>query len=302
MALPPNHPKNQHYVPQSLLRNFADNDGQLYVFDKAGDRRFKTQPRNIAAEAWFYDFTDAKGKSGTVENVLGILEGTVSTIIGGILERRSIGHLTKVDRKNLAQFVAVQHLRVKAFRQRMKSLNEGILKSLAQRGIDPGNVVPRLSDDDIQLEAIAQIGDAIPNANILMEKAWILHQAPDNAPFWISDNPVVPFNMLNPRHLTLESVGISVYLPLSPKFSLCFLCPSWFGPGMVVTADEKQRAEAVRAGTPDLLLPENVTHQNSLQVQYASNYIISSVDDFSRARLMIQKNPRLKEPPGFTVG
>jgi len=302
MALQPNHPKNQHYVPQFLLRNFTGKDGQLYVFNKTEDRSFKTLPRGIAAEAWFNDFTDAKGKPNTVEYVLGVLEDTVSVIIGGILERGSIGHLTTMDRKNLAQFAAVQQLRVKAVRQRMKSLNEGILRILDDRGIEPGEVVPRLSDDDVQHAAIAQIGQAIPNAKILMGKAWILQQAPDAVPFWISDNPVVLFNIVNERLLTLESPGISIYIPLSSKFSLCFLCPSWFGSGMVNTDDEKMLSKAVRTGSPDLLLPENVKHQNSLQVKYSSTFVISSVSDFSLARLMIEKNPQLKESPGYKVG
>jgi hypothetical protein len=301
MALRPNHPKNQHYVPQFLLRNFADEDGQLHVFNKAEDRPFKTLPRGIAAEAWFYDFTDITGKPNTAEYVLGILEGTVSHILGGILERGSIGHLSATDRKNLAQFAAVQQLRVKAERQRIKSLNEGILRVLDERGIDPGDVVPRLNDGDVQHGAIAQIRQAIPNAKILMGKAWILQQSPENAPFWISDNPVVLFNRLNQRHLTLESPGISIYLPVSSKFSLCFLCPSWIAPGRVITDDEKRLANAARTGSPYMLLPENVKDQNSLQVQCSSTFVISSVDDFSLARQMIEKNPGLKEPPGFTV-
>ncbi len=71
---------------------------------------------------------------------------------------------------------------------------------------------------------------------------------------------------------------------------------------MVSTDDEKALANAVRTGSPDMLFPENVTRQNSLQVQYSSNFVISSDNDFSLAREMIQKNPRLKEPPGYTVG
>jgi len=301
MVLQPNHPKNQHYVPQFLLRNFAGKDALLCVFNKAEDRSFKTLPRGIAAEAWFYDFTDAKGKPNTAEYVLGSLEDTVSDIIAGILDRGSIGHLTAMDRKNLAQFAAVQQLRVKAIRQRIKNLNEGILRVLDERGIDPGVVVPRMTKYDVKHWAIAEIGHAIPNAKILSKKEWILQQAPDNAPFWISDNPVVLFNMVNQKDLTLESPGISIYLPLSANFSLCFLCPSWFGPGMVVTDDEKRLANAARTGSPNMLLPANVTHQNSLQVQYSSTFVISSVNDFSLARQMIQKNPRLKEPPGYQV-
>ena len=61
------------------------------------------------------------------------------------------------------------------------------------------------------------------------------------------------------------------------------------------------QVEAMRAGSADLLAPENVEHQNSVQVQHASRFVISSVKDFTVAREMIRRNPKLKELPGYTV-
>jgi len=58
---------------------------------------------------------------------------------------------------------------------------------------------------------------------------------------------------------------------------------------------------AIDTGTPDPLFAENVNHINSLQVQYASPFIMSSIDDFALAKLMIAKNLRLEEPPGFVL-
>ena len=46
---------------------------------------------------------------------------------------------------------------------------------------------------------------------------------------------------------------------------------------------------------------ENVEHQNSVQVQHASRLVISSVKDFTVAREMIRRNPKLKELPGIPV-
>jgi hypothetical protein len=65
--------------------------------------------------------------------------------------------------------------------------------------------------------------------------------------------------------------------------------------------EAREQAEALRAGTADLLAPDNVLHQNSLQVHYASRFVIASEDKFDLAKEMIAKNPKLKEPPGFTV-
>ena len=59
--------------------------------------------------------------------------------------------------------------------------------------------------------------------------------------------------------------------------------------------------EEIDKGIPDLIPAESVDHQNSLQVQYASRFIISPFDEFDLARKMIDDNGKLKEPPGFTV-
>jgi hypothetical protein len=47
---------NQHYVPQSYLKNFSSDRTRIFVFDKFKQRNFKTNVRNVASERAFYDF------------------------------------------------------------------------------------------------------------------------------------------------------------------------------------------------------------------------------------------------------
>ncbi len=312
------HPRLQHFVPQFLLRNFVDEQGQLHVFDKATGRVFTASPRGIAAEAGFYDFTDDAGKPHSAESLLGRLEDLVANVVAGILAKESLAHLSISDRVRLSLFVAVQQIRVKAVRQRMKSLNAGILEVLAQRGIDPGDVIWEMDDEEVTRQSIPRIVDAKPAAKTLFDMAWILYRAPEGKPFYISDNPVVLHNLVAPRQLRLDSPGIEVYLPISPSLALCFMCRhsvELMQSQLQKAAEIKRRhgycavdiepiariVNAIDTGTPDPLLPDNVDHVNSLQVQYASQFIVSSIDDFELAKLMIGKNPRLKEPPGFIV-
>src|SRR4051812_21414609 len=102
-----NQPRIQHYVPQFLLRNFANPRGQLAVFDKANGRSFSTSPKGVAAEAWFYDFIDGKGDPQSLEQALGRLEGGMAAIIAGIIEKQSLAHLTNDEQSGLAFFAAV---------------------------------------------------------------------------------------------------------------------------------------------------------------------------------------------------
>jgi hypothetical protein len=313
-----NHPKNQHYVPQFLLCGFTNEKGQLFVFDKAAEKTFPTSPRGVAAEARFYDFVDSNGDPQSLEYFLGSMEAKAAAIIRGILERHSLGHLTRDDRVSVSLFAAVQQLRVKAVRQRMQSLNAGILQVLAERGIDPGDLVREMNDDDLKRQAIARIQMAKKTAEYFFNKVWILRRAPDHRPFWISDNPIALHNIVEPSQQALNSPGVEIQLPISRQFSICFLCDNMaqfirqgvadlkryerdFGHAHPGAAEILHQAEVIETGNPDPLDPENVDHQNSLQVQYASRFVISPTDDFDLAREMIRRNPRLKDPPGFIV-
>jgi hypothetical protein len=107
MALKENHPKRQHCVPQFLLRKFANDKEQIYVFDKAKESAFESKPGAVIAESWFYDFVDGKGEPHTFEYVLSKHESTIAALVGSIIDRQTIAHLTSMDRLNIAQFVAV---------------------------------------------------------------------------------------------------------------------------------------------------------------------------------------------------
>lgn len=56
--------KNQHYVPQSYLRYFANSKEQLWVYDTKDKKSFKTSIRNIASERFFYDIEELDKTTG----------------------------------------------------------------------------------------------------------------------------------------------------------------------------------------------------------------------------------------------
>ena len=39
--------RDQHYVPQFLLRGFASTKSQVYVFDNSNDNEFRSSVRNL---------------------------------------------------------------------------------------------------------------------------------------------------------------------------------------------------------------------------------------------------------------
>ena len=302
MALKENHPKRQHYVPQFLLRHFAGENEKFYIFNKAKESVFESKPGAVIAESWFYDFVDGKGEPHTFEYILSEHESVIAGLFRSIIDRQSIAHLTKMDRLNIAQFIAVLQYRVQAVRQRLKSLHDGIQRILVERGFDGGGVAPKLTDQDIQHASLTQMHQAIKNGRVLAKRWWMLQRAPDSTPFWISDNPVAMVNYLEPRARMIEHPGAEIYLPISRQYTLYIVSDTVAMALLAGVAPEARgQAEAMRTGRADQLAPENVEHQNSLQVQHASRFVISSTKDFAVAREMIKRNPTLKELPGYTA-
>src|SRR6185312_6591216 len=63
--------KNQHYVPQSYLKRFANDQEQIWFFDKVTRASQRTNIRNVASATYFYDFgakvqQDIEAKLATV--------------------------------------------------------------------------------------------------------------------------------------------------------------------------------------------------------------------------------------------
>lgn len=311
-----NHPKNQHYVPQFILRNFAEGKKRrTHVFDKLHEKQFVSHPKNIAAESGFYDF-EVDGTLHSLEQFMGAWETRASRIIKSIIKEESLAHLTTEDRKSLSLFAALQKLRVKSVRDGLKSLNVAVRDALAARGADPGNIVPEMSDEAIKETSLAQIGMAEKFAKHFHTKGWLLQRAPKGNPFYTSDSPITLHNSFEQErrgNLGLASLGVVIYFPISSRLSICCLCPTIcqaiqhglrtaagesrrFGYSRVDVSDLERVATAISTGQPDPLLPENVRHQNSLQVAYSSRFVYSATDDFSLAKTMIRGNPDLKHP------
>lgn len=302
MAPKVNHPKRQHCVPQFLLRNFCDDNKKFYVFDKQKEYAFSSKPSAVIAESWFYDFVDSKGELHTFEHVLAAHESTIAALFGSIIDRESIAHLTSMDRLDIAQFVAVLQYRVQAVRQRLNSLHDGIQRILEERGIDGADVAPKLSAQDIQHASLVQMHRAIKNGRLLVKRRWMLQRAPNSTPFYISDNPVAMINYVEPRALKIDHHGVEIYLPISRQHTL-YIVSDIVAMALLagVAPEARDQAEAMRTGRADQLARENVEHQNALQVQHASRFVISSNNDFTVAREMIKRNPGLKELPGYKM-
>src|SRR5579862_4474083 len=106
--------ENQHWVPRFLIRNFADNDGRVFCLDFHTDEVSKRPPRRAASERGFNDFT-LDGEVVTFEDKLEKIETKAAPILKQIVSAKSLVGVGAAQRQCVAEFMAAQSFRTKAF-------------------------------------------------------------------------------------------------------------------------------------------------------------------------------------------
>lgn len=315
------HPKVQHYVPRFLLAGFGTDPGsrQVHVFDKLCSRSFVTGVHNVAGEKGLYDI-EIDDVTLTFEPTLSDLEAQMADVVTRITEKGEIGFLALDDREVVARFVLAQNMRTRQF---LESVHEGgIALAKALDELDPGSAAALGFNQDreesrlIALNLLQRSGDWVP---LLLEKAWGLYESPDGYPFWISDHPVVMQNNVNNTSdvrgtIGLAVPGIEIYLPISTRYCLGFLCQTLrkytneaytkslrVKTVLDIEVPTHDQVGAMRDGFefgfPIPSKPDNVDYVNSLQVLYGERFIFSSHDDFSMVEEMIATNPEVRRGP-----
>jgi hypothetical protein len=277
------HVKNQHYVPQFLLKNFSSRDRKfIWAYDKNEKLDLKNQIKErpikkVASEEFFYDQI-RNNKIGSYEYLLQKVEDSAAPIITNILKTKRIQDLSENDRKTLSFFIIIQHLRTKG----ELIQNEKFINSLYEQLMQKAQI--EIDKIDSKMLWFSMIEEAVYFYNFLMNKVWMLSESDEL--FYISDNPVVLQNSTNKSEiigvLGIDSFGIEIYLPLSHSLTLCLFCEKLF-----------QRSGYDGKYIDNLICqPENVENLNSLQVAYSERFIFSHKDDFDSIKNQLKNKSK----------
>jgi hypothetical protein len=296
--------KNQHYVPQAILRRFLAASGHLHVYDKWERRTFSGPTRNVASETGFYDI-QIGDEVFSFDPEMGRIENANFGAIESIVTSRSLSPLTELDQWKLAYYFAVQTMRTRAARDMFSQMETGLKEALPSKNLDESQMPPGFFMDEDQLKAssLSNLELAFGLAPHLLSKHWLLDAPPEGEGFFISDNPVVRRNA-NPSPGFLSNTGFAcpgmqVYMPLSPTLTLCLLCDT-------LISELRELRDSSLSPVPILdaldsrdtvpVLSETVMHQNSLQVAQSTRFLFSSTGDFSLVEEMLTTNPELAKP------
>jgi len=314
---------------------------QVHVFDKHSQRMFRTSVRNITAEYDFYDF-EHDGKSISLEPLFSELEGYAAAAIKKLIDARSVEALDGPDRDWLSIFVAAQQIRVKNYREMVKQTFEVMAEKLKASGADSSEVDEMMLPEEMKRFSAVMFGQSIRQfSELVLNKDWLLFETTSDDPFIVGDNPVTLHNLNTYApygNLGLALAGIQIHLPISPTLCLAMWCPTVMSdmcdqikdhekkiadierllarggvaPGFDAktvikngkTAMSKARAtiEAFEKGTAIQCSNENVMFMNSKQIEWAEQYVMSTIDDFTLAKRMLEDNDRFKHGIRFQMG
>lgn len=301
--------KNQHYVPQFLLRRFADEQQRVNVYDKHHRKAFVSSTRNVASENQFYDLKIGDAELA-LEPVMTEIENAALADLNSIVEIGTISQLAADSKANIVFFMGTQMVRTRAALEMTHQIQDAFRRVAPSKGITPDNM-PGLFMDDEQLKQLSLMNLKMANelAPHFLNKDWLVYRDPQRR-FLISDHPLVRHNyypvdpLMGNNGLACE--GIQIYLPLSPEFTLACICPT-----LAAQFREHKQAKmpdtdipllvAIDTGNPIDLIDDCVDYQNSLQIASGNRFVFSSCNDFSLIEKMLSANPALARPKYMDV-
>jgi hypothetical protein len=302
--------ENQHWVPKFLVKNFADRDGRVFCLDIHTDQVTKPPPRRAASEKGFNDF-EVDGQAVSFEDRLEKIETRAAPILKRMIDEHQLTTLTAEERRRVAEFVAAQSFRTKAF-------YEG-LSAKMDRNAFAGKF--SLLFDGITILAAD-----------IARRHWALMIASGEEAFYLGDNPTVLQRTDNPRdgsQLGFDVGGVEAFLPLASQCALYMPCPTTSGEriarydaaldlhrvvrsaalrGHPGGGDELRIAQLVisrldplyQAMTTGVALQaqaEHVQNLNYLQCSWAHSALYSNRRDFAFARRVFRENPQYRDVP-----
>jgi hypothetical protein len=244
--------------------------------------------------------------------MLSRLETFAAPIIEKIIDLRSLSFMDVSEREVLSLFFAVQFTRTKLTRENHQRFHEMIAQKVTSMGFSVNDLEgyePLDENKLVEVSVSTILRDSPSFAVHFMSKDWILHETTKGNPFYIGDNPVTLFNQndFGPYgNLGLAVKGIQINFPLTPTLNLAFYCPSVmneivegygkYDPNVHWIPDDikeklvgvKNMIDNFKAGTPQKLLPDNVTHLNSLQVGYSDSFVFNHIEEFGLAKEMVE--------------
>jgi hypothetical protein len=234
--------KRHHYLPQFYLRNFADKDGLLWIFDRDRSEYRQQSIKNTAVQVDYYTLQGQNGRKHIeIEEFLACLESDTKPVIEKIDRKRRI---SMEEKKVLAAFVSFLKVRVPDFEKTVNELSEKMIKEISKIMFSSKETADTLIkkyekevgiDSSLTAEKLIELTkknnyrvkfnrthsiQTMVNSGLALESfflslKWLFLRAPTNTTYITSDNPFV---LLPPRDYQMKSIyGVGILTPGAKK-------------------------------------------------------------------------------------
>lgn len=222
--------KRQHTNPESHLREFTDENGQFFVYDKTNQKIFQSTPKNVCVQQYFYSLTTDNGeRDNTVETYLAnYIDPIISAVVQPCKEKKI---LTSEERQQLSIYVCTQYARTSTFRAVSAGFQEEVYKRCLDLHIEHDPNLSEISKQELMEKAQVHMGKQDPLqlktildaptrlSPVINNRDWTILEAPNNTNFLTSDNPVGLW--WDPDNFFGAGLGTAtIFFPLTPKLCL----------------------------------------------------------------------------------
>ena len=296
--------KKQHFVPKGYLTNFAQKDKKIFVYDKFENRSFPTNINDIAQENCFYDLPseimdDKNHDTKIIEKILAEFDSIHAANLACILKRiKDKKRLFQEQKEKLADFVALQYLRTKDFRETsiecFEEMTEKIVTLIHKEntGNDIANQfqIKMKNIDHVPHHAKIMFDKNLIETlkNVLLSHYYLIGQNNTGTDFYVSDSPII-LNSHNKDPMSRNvrgflSPGIEILLPIANNYAISYFDKNYF-PNL-----------SFYNGNIIELKSTHIEYYNSLQVLEAQRYIYCRSNNFEFAKKVLQGSPDAVNP------
>jgi hypothetical protein len=226
--------KDHHFVPQFYLRQFSRDGRSIGLFSVKTDRLvLKASIRGQCQHAYFY------GKDGKTEAAFAMMEGATAQVLRNIVQAQRPPTPWRENHVTLMFHVVSQHARTMYAADEQNEYSDIFAKSLIRPTL-PRDGITAEDLDRVRVVLTNPIGEAlrliVPTFPLTMDLRCVVLVNQTKVGFITSDNPVVLYNQLLEErtyasNTGLQSVGLQIYLPLTPTMACFFYDPHVYGVG-----------------------------------------------------------------------
>ena len=225
--------KNQHYVPECLLKHFGCDAKKgkriINIFDiERSVVRYNQSVREVFSQNYFY------GKDNEVEKFMAEkIEGPTSKVLDKIVDGDF--NIVSEEASILHRFILSLFYRTPEASERVSGFVNSQLESMVREllslnGFDPEAAsAGRFNFYQDRLASLITV-QGVLDAVILRDLEYHIIKNETASEFYISDHPVFIYNWLyrdleHPGVTSLTAIGLQIFLPLSPQITLCLYDP-----------------------------------------------------------------------------